>query len=699
MRDRPYVPDQWGPLSHKQALGKGEQPSRPEAPSWTGYHARRLTAYVILQSYLDNNSRSFLPVRAMLSDNRVEIDLEQEKREEHREYGDAETVRDQIRAALLGDAQEIVVADAANFDAELEAGPSGEPEIVKGPDDQPLLGPDAKPLTRPLPGPTPEELEENAVFERAAEREDWMREWADLEQLFLQMVECENNAVGLGDGVYVLGWSEKKKRVRLDHYEPDGYFPVLTDGPSGDYPRRVHMAWQVLTEDDSGIVLAEGDTGHGTETTRQIRRITWDLGPISLDDEGGFVDDADFFCHRDPETRLLVEGAGGEDADTFVGRWYPWQLDDDGNPADGEEPSIETCYLTDALWQLTGLRAPSPDDFSNALVTIQRNEDGTMLDRLDLRIDFVPVIHVPNTPARRHHFGRSSLSRAVQLLDDLQTTDTDLQAAAGTTGSPPIWTSGPAPADSATGQVKTYGPGQWFDLGPEGAMHQLDTSKSLDALLKYLEALLDRLSVVVRLPAAVLGRVKPSEVPSGVALLLSFSPMSSMIGELRLTRAEKYPLLLKFVQRLAQVGSGGREGIGLPPGPTHAAWVAFGSFLPNDRTAVVEEVTKLLTAKAISRQTAVQLLIDAGFEIDDARDEIDRIAQEDFAGAVELLDATGNEEAVSDYLGVDVVRPAAPPARPPAPGAPTSNVSPNALPTPVGGPQNQPPAPGIQPAR
>lgn len=684
---RRYVPDQWGPLSHKAVMGIAEDPVISLAPSWSGRHARRLTAYVIYQSYLDNNSRHFMGTNDL------------EVAEEHREYGDAWMVRAQIRAALLGDSQDIVVDGAADFDPDLEpVDPNAEGEQITGPDGRPLLGPDNQPLRRPVEGPSAEELADNEEARIAAEREDWLREWADRVQFTAQMVETEDSAVGLGDGTYVLGWSERNKRVTLDTYEPDCYFPVLTDGPSGDYPRRVHVAWEVLT--DRADTPLNDDEQPTDGTKRQVRRLTWELGPIVLGlgldgaPTGEFVDTADMWVHRDPDTRRIVEGIGPEGTETMVGRWYPWQLDaETGQPLDGEEPSTETCYMTDALWELTNLRAPSPDDFTEATVHYQANEDGVALNRLDLRFDFVPVVHVPNTVARRDHFGRSSLASIVQLLDDLQTADSDVVAAGATTGAPPIFSTEMMHADTA-GRVISYGPGQVYPLGPDGKVEVVDTSGGVTALMALVSHLLDRLSVNLRVPAAVLGRVKPNEVPSGVALLLSFSPMASMIGEMRLPRAEKYPLLLKFVQRLSQVGGAGRDGIGLPHGPTLEAWVAFGSFLPSDRTAVVEQVNQLRTAGVASRETCIRILIEAGFSIDDAAEELRRIEQEDFAGAVQLLDATGNEQAVGDYLGVDIVRPPAPPPAPtPAPtppgggggappGPPRPSVPPTALPTP-----------------
>lgn len=88
----------------------------------------------------------------------------------------------------------------------------------------------------------------------------------------------------------------------------------------------------------------------------------------------------------------------------------------------------------------------------------------------------------------------------------------------------------------------------------------------------------------------------------------------------------------------------------------------FGSFLPQDRKAGIDEVVALLQAKGISRLTSLRLLVALGIEIGDVAEELDQIQAEDFEGAAALLDALGDEQAVADYLGRKIENP-----NPPAP--------------------------------
>lgn len=556
--------DSWTPMSFKRALGGKKQAGIGwAAPSWVGGHDRRLMAYKVLQAYVDNSARVFLST------------TDQGAIDNHREYGDASLIVNQIVAALLGEGQDIVVP-TADDDA-------------------------------PEPG--------------TAELQAWLRSWAEAERLPLKLLETERNAVALGDGVYVVGWDGAKRRPRLRVFDPGFYFPVLNDNNEDDYPEKVHLAWEL----DST-----------TPGKRQVRRITWELGPIGPASSPGLLGR---LAGADPTP---LDGDEIDEAGRIV-RNYPWN----------DEPSSVTCYLTDAVWTLD-IAAADINDFTGATAQYASDSEGEINLR-DLLIDFIPVIHEPNTVAIANHYGRSSLATILQILDDLSNADTDLQAASATTGKPVIALSGA----TFGGTRPSYRAGEVFEIG-DGRMDVLDTSGSLAALISYVEFLMGRMSTNSRVPEAVLGRVKPSEVPSGLALQLGFGPLASMIKEMRLVRDEKYPLLLKFVHRMALAGDA-------PDVP--AEWIPgtkleFGSFLPQDQAAAVLTVQNLITANAISLETAVQLLVSAGLPIEDAAEEVDRIQSRDFEGANKLLDATADEGAVFDYLGREL------PERPPAPLAP-----------------------------
>ena len=136
-----------------------------------------------------------------------------------------------------------------------------------------------------------------------------------------------------------------------------------------------------------------------------MRRVTYELGPIS---ENG---------NHDGD-----EPAAG-------GRQYLWEP--------GRTSNV-TCYFTDAGWLLEDLKnGETLDRLPMDKASFRVRPDGTELNRLDLMIDFVPVVHIANTiPDGGERWGRSVLARVLQALDELAATDSDSSTASATTGTP-----------------------------------------------------------------------------------------------------------------------------------------------------------------------------------------------------------------------------------------------------------------------
>lgn len=601
--------DQWTPLSFKAAIGQTDRPNISwAAPVWVGDEARRrLTAYKLLQAYLDNASREFMG------------HMSQEDRDRHREYGDAALIRDTTLAALLGVEVTVQTDGASDYDPEAD----GTPE------------PGAK-----------------AAFDF----QEWAQGWADDERFRLKLMEVERNAVGLGDGVYTLGYSAEKQRVRLRVWDPGFYFPVLDDGNEDDYPRTVHIAWELPPDPD-----APGRV--------QIRRLTWRLGPIQpvVSVDGGLI----------PTVR-----PGPGDSIDRRGRYtrqYKWN----------DQPSAETCYHSDGVWTIDsadryGVARLSPEDGVYETYYDEAAGEFRQIRDMDLRIDFLPVVHIPNTVALTNHFGQSALSRVLQIVDDLTNADTDMQAAAATSARPVLALEG----GTLGSRVATYAPGEVWEVGG-GKLSVVDTTAALPALQGLIDALWRRLSANSRIPESLLGRVSPADVPSGVALALSFGPLSSMIEEMRLARSDKYPILFKFAWRMSV-----SAGLADVPAEYHGTDLEFGPFLPMDRDGVATTAAALLVAQAISRKTAVRWLKAAGWDIESVDAEVTDIQATDFAGAGEILDLTGDVEAAIKYLGLQGIVITRPPA--PTPGDP--NLPPLVPPAPAVPPGGQPPAqPPAQP--
>ncbi len=615
-----FIIDQYSPLSHKLPL-RDTAPTNL-APTWVPTdQQRRLNAYKVLAAYRHNVARHLAAGT-----------LTEDDRDKRREYGDAELLVTRTAGGVLGDQIQITV-DGADEDI------PDTPELPPQPDPLPDSATDLE--RRIFTARTTRWTEQAtaivdqweadwAAHPALIERQEWLRSWAEDEFLTGKIVEAEGDIVGLGDGVYVLDWSHTQQRPTVDVYDPGFYFPVLVDGERG-FPSKIHLAWEFERPDHLGV------------TRRYVRRLTYELAPIP------FV--ADPFTGEllvqdlgDGEQRLVLqEGDTFNDQTGLVERTYPWaELDDTGHPI----PSTVTCLFTDATWQLGDLtHGTRVDDFDLDKATFAVTEDGQVARRLDKRCDFILAVHVPNTPATREHFGRSVLDVVAQLLDDLHAADTDVRMASELAAGPMVALFGGNLATSV--EVE---PGLVFNAGdPTGRMDVLDLTKGLKELRDGRTDLRDRLAVNAQVPAEVLGvRNNEGQAPSGISIALRFGPFRQLVDLLRLTRMPKYQLLLKMAQRLAQAG-----GV-LEPGPNPTARLVFGSYLPSDVAEAIKQVVLLLQAHGVSRLTALRMLVDAGIDIGDLADELDRINAEDTGGALAVADATGSEQLAADRLGLEL---------------------------------------------
>ncbi|MFD8379092.1 hypothetical protein ACFV2X_11225 [Streptomyces sp. NPDC059679] len=518
--------------------GRPASGSFPElAASWLPPHEMRRLASYKVLASYDNNQAGQL---AAASGDEAAL--------ERRELGDAANLVDTALGYLLGSDQRIAVTGAEHADDEV-----------------------------PEPGAA-----------EAAGLQERLRTWGEKELLTLRIQQAERAAVLLGDSVYVLAWNPEKQRPTLRVYDPGLYFPQWDDDQDQDFPSRVHLAWELPEDKDAGLKA-------------RVRRVTYELGPISENDES-------------------------------VVREYPWEP--------GRLSNI-TCYLTDAEWLLEDLkRGESLDRLPMHKAAFRVRPDGTELERVDLLIDFVPVIHITNTiPDGGEHWGRSVVARVLQGLDELAATDSDSSAASATTGTPIIGLAGARlPVDRATGRpekLKVEAGAVW-QLGESGRMDALDTSSQLAELRARVEHLLDRIASNSRITAAGLGTLDASEVPSGYAFKLALAPLDALVGAMRLAREHKYRLLLKFVQRLYQAG----RAQGWTAGESFPARLAWAPHTPTDRAAVLDEVVKAYGAGVLSLETAVQMLLDAGYPIDDASQEVARIrARTEQEAAARLAEA------------------------------------------------------------
>ncbi|MGW1064397.1 hypothetical protein ACWD4F_07785 [Streptomyces aureus] len=520
---------------------------------------------------------------------------------ERRELGDASKLVDTALGYLLGSEQTITVAGAEHAGDE----------------------------------PTSEAAVALAV-------QDKLRAWAEKELLPLRVQQAERTAILLGDAVYSLAWDPAKGRVLLRTWDPGLYFPEWPEDGEQDgaeFPMRVHLAWELPEDKRRGLKA-------------RLRRITYELGPITAASQPGTAKNGNAvreYVYASDGTPVLSKGDSLNGDTGVITRTYPW--------APGR-PTPWTCYLTDAEWELDDLKyADFLYDLPMDKAAYRVRADGEVLDRLDLRVDFIPLVQVNNSiPASGEHWGKPTVATVLQALDELSATDTDSSGASATTGSPIIGLAGARlPIDRATGQplpVKVRAGTVW-QLNDNGRMDVLDTSAQLAELRSRVDHILDRIAANSRLTAAGLGTLDPTALPSGYALQLALGPLDSLVAAMRLARDHKYAVLLRMVQRLHQAG----QAPGWPMGESLSARVVWGPHTPTDRAGVLDEVVKGVEAGVLSVETGVRMLQSAGYPIEDAQREILRIEARAFEQAAQLADATGDSAAVRAFLGLPEVDP------------------------------------------
>lgn len=616
--DRTLI-DQWSPLSHKTVVGDPQSRTRPSwgavtwsPPSWVpDSERRRLAAYLVRDAYQRNVARMLLPA-----------DVPETQRVGHREYGDPSILTQRIVSAVLGEDWSIIVDGA---DDDLLAGPTL-PEMPQDP------GEGAHDLEKQVyrirldawrrDAQAAVEVWAAAVEAQPAARRHQaeLREWADRIELPSRLVEGEGKAVPLGDVVYVL-WPRDGDWPRVEVNDPDSYFPELPDdGTVIDFPDAIHIAWE--WDDDNG--------------ERWVRRMSWRLipivaarvtdGPDGPEWIDGGVRPGEVY---DPETETLEVPM----------KWLV--LDDNGVPTPAM--ASETCWFSDASWPLSAVQDGDVDALNDDAPGIHWHKPPT-----DLGVDFIPVIHEPNTPAGSAHYGDGIYDKTAQIIDDIAALDGDLMSAASYVGAPTIALSG-AQADTS----KVVAPGRMYGLGADGSMDVLDLSAGLEKLMGFADRLDARFWQNSGVPRVVVGRVDEDgdQGASGVRLLIEMAPYAQLIGTLRLPRQTKRDLMLKFATRMAMHAGA------IEPDVTPRARFRFGSFLPVDQAQIMTLVARGLEASAISTQTAVAMLIAAGLPIDDARAEVERIHSENVkraTAAKELAEATASEQVAADWFGVEL---------------------------------------------
>lgn len=612
MADVPIL-DPYSGLDHK--LGMGDDSDGLDAsPSWANeFDSRRQNAYYRIQALREGKGRMLLRPDP----------LNEFKEQQWRELGDVAVIIDQQAGSVLGDGPELEIVGADESlpsTPDLPDPPEPPQDDEEGQDDAgDGPGAEAAAILREVMADVyavsleawranlvsiiSEWQERTEERPKLVERQRWLRAWAEADRYLAKITELEHDAiVPLGDGVIVHGYDYRADRPTTEIFNPESYYPVLDDQSTNRFPRKVRIAWDYEN--------ADGDA--------MLRVQTWELVDIT---EGSEDEPA-----PDPGDPLKYLPEGEEQTETCL---YSHKI-----------------YLADDVNLIDEIDDVAPVEIVDHEV---RRGEIVPADRVPWHTDYLPIVHIPNTLSTLEHFGRSPVLRIAQAADELAQNDSWEGLAAHYAARPITALDNPS---SRQNEIDLT-PGQTLS----GKVSVVDMARQLEQIMKRGEMLRSTLLTNSFTPEGMVGRISPDEVPSGLALSLSFTAFEQHIERMRMARTQKYALSLKMVQRLAiqnesasLVGDGPAEDMTALP-----ARLRFGTFMPQDLAGASKVVQLLLTSGAISPETAVRMVQAAGGPIADVDDEVARLYRLMTAKADEMTAATEDPRYAIDLLRLEPI--------------------------------------------
>jgi hypothetical protein len=243
--------------------------------------------------------------------------------------------------------------------------------------------------------------------------------------------------------------------------------------------------------------------------------------------------------------------------------------------------------------------------------------EGTESGWVDLGIDFIPVMMVPNIQVQGSEFGLSNLHFHVDNLDAVVNNETDLQKNSSYLGGAMIALSGKDVSQSIDPTTKRprpikVAPNTAVTLGEGGSMALLNTSTMQTALIETLNYEIDKLirnSGVTEIGA---GRIEAGQL-STLSIMILMQPLLDKIYPRRVQRNVHYAKLFWMVQRLYQI-FGSPEERKLFEGDVYDVVIKFGDIVPRSRVDAMDYYIKL--AQLAGDEAALEIARKEGLDID-----------------------------------------------------------------------------------
>lgn len=334
-------------------------------------------------------------------------------------------------------------------------------------------------------------------------------------------------------------------RVRLTEVEPEQYFPIY-DPADGE---RVLGCYLVsVVEDDEGEEIVQRIEYHRV---------------LSEDDAGKF----------------------GAPVGTIFYRLGFFETDG----WDARDPEVDEAPVNPPSWAVPPEGAPDP--FAGFA--------------LDPRITALPVYHSRNRRrgGKPGRFGVSEIQGLESVFAGLIQNASDEDLTVAMDGIGVYYTTSGKARDAAGNEIAfVVGPGSIAELEPGSVFGRVSGVSSVQPYQDHLKMLKDAARGSNAAPAIASGNVDSSVTLSGVAMRIEFMPVLAANAEREEEMGSRWSQLLYALLNMWFPVYEGWQPLPLQPS------VVFGDPLPQDRSAILEEVTAMLTAGVISKEWAAGYL-------------------------------------------------------------------------------------------
>lgn len=399
----------------------------------------------------------------------------------------------------------------------------------------------------------------NEMKARLSLRESYLQGWFQDEMIALKIDENEETCSFLGDCCYYVQWNTVTGVPEIITYDPGTVFPyfnlqgeVSLEDEKTPVSDRVFVAWEEIADEFKDDKVDDKENAY-----TKLFRDTYELRMMSSGKR----------CFRQ---KVIFKHVIGDSMQI-------WQYDD--------------------------------KEFYN---------DQQSLKWEDLGIDFIPIVWIPNMVVQGDVFGKSNIHTLIPTLDSLMNTDTDLGENSEHLGGATVFVSGKdivIRKDSVTKEPLPVPlqPRTILPLGEGGRMDLLDTSTMQEALLKTGDKTLKDFIRLSEITEAGAGMIKPSDIPSGVALRILMQPLLDKINPRRMHRQNAYKALFYCVQRLYQI-YGNQDEKAIFADPLTDALIQFGAILPSDDSTMLDYYTKLMDL--LDEETVLEMMKEDGYQFD-----------------------------------------------------------------------------------